>query len=495
MRHQANLLLYVPQYQGKNMAGDRNINTEGGNYNENFRDYIVNVNPNNNQTRLEYRNRQTLLNKVNNFWIKGVLEKSLLNQILIELNLEERPGAASYPWNISLQSPNNKPKPLPQGTKIIDIFQQIDEGESLLILGEPGAGKTTTLLDLTRELIDRAKKNDEDSIPVVFNLSSWKVNKRKFADWLVEELNSQYKVPNKIARSFIKHDRLLLLLDGLDEVEAGCRDDYINALNQFRQQHCPKIVVCSRIKDYETLDKSLQFQKAICLRLLTLEQVRCYLNSLGFNITGLKALIEKDEALQELAKSPLMLNVMILAYQGVDIEDMPETNVIEERQTRLFDDYIGRMLNYDRTFIYQASSKNRHKYAKEYAKSWLIWLAKKMSHESKTVFLIERIQPTCINKPVDKLLYLLIYLSIETILHISSALLGTLALFMFSKNLDLFQLSLKIMTWGFVILFFTLYIARIGYLSTDNIDENFRIKPVENLSFSYKRFVQTWKSE
>lgn len=34
------------------MTGDRNINTEGGNYNENFRDYIVNVDPNNNQTRL-----------------------------------------------------------------------------------------------------------------------------------------------------------------------------------------------------------------------------------------------------------------------------------------------------------------------------------------------------------------------------------------------------------------------------------------------------------
>ncbi|WP_287312993.1 hypothetical protein [Moorena sp. SIO1G6] len=33
-------------------------------------------------TRQEYRNRQALLTKVKNFWIKGVLEKSLYHQVL-----------------------------------------------------------------------------------------------------------------------------------------------------------------------------------------------------------------------------------------------------------------------------------------------------------------------------------------------------------------------------------------------------------------------------
>lgn len=47
------------------------------------------------------RQRQLLINKVRNYWVKGVLEKSLYNQILIELDLEERLDRIAYyiPWN------------------------------------------------------------------------------------------------------------------------------------------------------------------------------------------------------------------------------------------------------------------------------------------------------------------------------------------------------------------------------------------------------------
>lgn len=48
-------------------------------------------------TQQEYRNRRALLNKVKNFWVKGVLEESLYNQVLIELSLEERFDAVNSP--------------------------------------------------------------------------------------------------------------------------------------------------------------------------------------------------------------------------------------------------------------------------------------------------------------------------------------------------------------------------------------------------------------
>ncbi|MEM8721578.1 MAG: NACHT domain-containing protein [Cyanobacteria bacterium P01_G01_bin.39] len=478
------------------MAGEhRNIHTNGGNYNEYIGGDYVEVNPFiNDNTRLKERNRQALLNKVNNFWIEGVLKRSLYSQILIELDLEERKDIVAQPWNIALQTPENESKSLPKGTRIIDIFEQIDEGESLLILGEPGAGKTTTLLNLTRELIARVKKNDEDLIPVIFNLSSWSINKRKFADWLIEELNSQYKVPKRVGRAFIKHNRLLLLLDGLDEVKAEYREYCVDALNQFRQEHCPKIVVCSRIQDYEALDKGLQFQKVVCLKLLTLNQIRDYFNSLNFNTAGLKTLIEQDITLQELAKFPLMLNLIILAYRGVAVEDMPQAKIIAEWQTQLFDDYIERMLDYDRTFGYQASSKNEREYLKKQTKSWLIWLAKKMSQESKTVFLIERMQPNWLNSYLHENFYLLIYISIEAALHILLILMGTWALFSMD-NIDLMKFAPKVMTWGLGFLFLLLYFARTKHFSSDNINENFKIDPVENLRFSVKNFLKTWKKE
>ncbi|NEQ38525.1 MAG: NACHT domain-containing protein [Okeania sp. SIO3I5] len=347
-------------------------------------------------TPQEYRNRQALLTKVKNFWVKGVLEKSLYNQV--EFGLEERPDAIANPWSMILDTGDNSPQPLPSGTKIIEIFDEIGAG-SLLILGEPGAGKTTTLLELTRDLIARAEQNTNLLIPVVFNLSSWVNKRQKIEYWLAEELNIKYDVPKKIAQVLITQQKLLPLLDGLDEVNKEYRDNCIVALNQFKTNYGVELVVCSRIKDYEALSNRLKFQSAVYIKELTLKQVNCYLKSFGKKLRSLRKLIAEDKALQELAQSPLMLNIMTLTYQGVAVEDLPKTEVIEERKKQLFDDYIEKMFNRI------ARWKGIQIYSKAKTKYWLSWLAQNMLRESQTVFLIEQIQPILLKKKSHRFLY------------------------------------------------------------------------------------------
>jgi predicted NACHT family NTPase len=46
-------------------------------------------------------------------------------------------------------------------------------GNALLILGAPGSGKTTTLLELARSLIAASEAHADEPVPVVLNLSSW----------------------------------------------------------------------------------------------------------------------------------------------------------------------------------------------------------------------------------------------------------------------------------------------------------------------------------
>jgi predicted NACHT family NTPase len=46
---------------------------------------------------------------------------------------------------------------MPAGTPIIQVFDNL--GSALLILGAPGTGKTTLLLELAQELLERAEQD------------------------------------------------------------------------------------------------------------------------------------------------------------------------------------------------------------------------------------------------------------------------------------------------------------------------------------------------
>ncbi|WP_179077053.1 CHAT domain-containing protein [Nostoc sp. C057] len=347
-------------------------------------------------------NRNALLSKVKNFWIKGVLEESLYNQVLINLGLQEKPNLITSPWEMQLQTKSKKTTKLPSDTKVIKLFDQIGEGRTLLIVGMPGSGKTTTLLELARELISRAEANENHRIPVVFNLSSWKGKKNQpIADWLVEELNSKYSIPKKIGQSWVNEQRLLLLLDGLDEVQDEYQNACIAALNQFKKDHALEIVVCSRIHNYKAISNQLNFEKAVFLMPLTLEKVYLYLNKIDSDLTGLKVLIRQDKTLKKLACSPLMLNIMIWAYEGVSIEDLRKIDLIGERSERLFNDYIDRMFNpINRT-------KLNRRYQEKKTKFRLTWLAQNMLRESQTIFLIEEMQPSWLQSKAEKKIYFL----------------------------------------------------------------------------------------
>lgn len=349
-------------------------------------------------TPQEYRNRQALLNKVKNFWVLGVLEASLHHQVIIQLGLEDRSNVLATPWNLVVETADRTQTVLSQDTTVLNLFDRLGTGRTLLILGEPGAGKTITLLQLARELLARAEQDMNHLIPVVFNLSTWSSKWHNLADWLVAELNTKYQVPKAIALPWVNQQQLLLLLDGLDEARAQYRDACVVALNQFQQAHGTEMVLCSRIKDYEGLSHRLTLQQAIYLRSLTPEQVNGYLNSLNTDLTGLRELLAKDSVLQELARSPLMLNIMVLADEGISPKDFPQISAEAQRQ-RLFNTYIDRMLRRRGLAV---------RYSPAQTIRWLSWLAQQLVSSSQSIFLIEWLDRKWLQSSGQRWLYLIL---------------------------------------------------------------------------------------
>jgi membrane protein CcdC involved in cytochrome C biogenesis len=342
-------------------------------------------------------NRQAMLNRVRDFWVKGVLESSLHEEARIELGLEEhRDAVAERPWDVILQTPDRPDCKLPPGSKISDVFERV--GRSLLILGEPGAGKTTTLLELAREMIDRAEKDPSEKIPVVFNLSSWTDPKQTLNEWMTEEMRDNYRIQKKIAETWIENDSILPLLDGLDEVanerKAGC----VDVINGYLDGHSAQAVICCRKEEYEALDDKLKLQSAILLQSLTPEQIDGYLKRLSPDLDPLREALLKDRELQEFAKTPLILSIMTLAVRGMSIEELQSLGSIEDRRRHLFKTYVDHMFK-------RTTRIDPELYPKEKTIRWLSWLARKMSENSQTVFLIERIQPNWLETSNQKKLY------------------------------------------------------------------------------------------
>ena len=342
----------------------------------------------------------TLLRKVKEFWLEGVLEKSVHGQALIDLSKEVWTEKTENPWAQILELPDQTSRTLRPGEPIGELFAEI--GRSLLILGAPGSGKTITLLDLARDLISRAESDASQPIPVVFNLSSWTDPRRILSDWLIDELLSKYQVPKKIASRWLEASWIVPLLDGLDEVMTANQSACVEAINSHVQNNgVPGLAACSRLKEYTDLPIRLNVTGAVCLQPLTPEQVKNYVAHSGDALAGLNTALDKDPVLQTLAETPLMLDVMSMAYRDLPAEELTSTtlNTEKERRSHLFNTYIDKM------FI--RKGKGTQGYAREQTLGWLSWLASGMQQHGQTVFLIEQLQPSWLTKRAQRVVYVL----------------------------------------------------------------------------------------
>jgi len=305
-------------------------------------------------------------------------------------SLEEQEPAAVTPSSASLVSwrmdvPGKAPLAAP--TPIVQAYDWASAG--LLILGDPGVGKSTLLLELAFGLLTRAEQDITQPIPVLVNLSSWALNKPPLTTWLEEQLYLMYGIPRHLSHAWIERNELLLLLDGLDEMEPSARSTCIASINDYRDQakHVVSLVACSRRDEYLAQEKRLQWLATVEVQRLTLERVEGYLKGVGKPLAVVQAALQSNAILRELVITPLLLSMVLLAYQGKTVEDLPHLSSAEEQQRQVFEDYVKRRLKQEAPRWHQ------------HTQQWLIWLAQRMQeHDNQTEFYLERLQPDWLPK-------------------------------------------------------------------------------------------------
>lgn len=295
-------------------------------------------------SQVQLHNRQKLLLQVQNE-VRQYRLQSLHRGVLTYLAQETPPLKMRRIWDVELKVSHHPSVRLTNDTGIIQVFDRLNG--RLLILGSTGSGKTTTLIGLAKVLVSRAQTDVEEPIPVLLDLSTWKNPDQLIMDWIVEQLHIKYGISIAVVQNWIQQLQILPLIDGLDKLSLNQQVKYIQQINQMLNGDVSPLhlVICANVISYQKLSERLDLNGAIFLRPLTIPQIKDYL--INSRSRELWHNIETDKPLLNLAKTPLYLTMMTLAYEEILIMSWKHLNSFEEQRDYLFNAYIRRQLNQD----------------------------------------------------------------------------------------------------------------------------------------------------
>lgn len=314
-------------------------------------------------------------------WIDEFLARSLERIVPAKLGFAERRDAITGPLRVV---------GTPTLTGIVDIFADERTARRLVVLGAPGAGKTTQLLRLAEHLL----ADPDGPVPIVVSLSgsSWKVDPYKLVglqwallrprsaedgeesaedvamrqerltearqaqvelavdtavEWLAWEIGRLYQVPPKRVRRWLGADRspVVLLLDGLDEIrDLGDRRRCVEVLSLLRSRLNAGMVVCSRVNEYFESGRRLEFGVAVQIEPLRPRDVDDYLSEAGPELASLRAACDRNPLLARLLDTPLTLTVAVLTYRSRNVDEALVRELIDNDLDRLWSAYLTEAL-------------------------------------------------------------------------------------------------------------------------------------------------------
>ena len=285
------------------------------------------------------------------------------------------------------------------GGELVDVLARVPTGR-LVVLGEPGAGKTMLMVRLVLDLL--ARRTSGGPVPFLASVASWNPMDQELWEWLSGQLLVDHPAlasppPDGIAEptqaaALLAAGLILPILDGLDEIPGQVRGPAISRINDALRSGEQVVVTC-RTQHYRDavrpdggVEVTLRAAAAIQLRPLDADTVRGYLcDDAGGPIAKARwapvlALLGSESLAGQALTTPLMVGLARTIYNPRPGELVGELrNPDELCNPALADRTAVESLLFD-AFIPAAyrlgpRSDGRRRWSGQKAEPWLIFLA------------------------------------------------------------------------------------------------------------------------
>jgi hypothetical protein len=200
----------------------------------------------------------------------------------------------------------------------------------LMILGQPGAGKSTFLRKIGLEALKgKSGQIQGEIIPVLLELKQFTTNEVNIYNIIEQEfISCQLPLAKEFTNQLLRRGKLLLLLDGLDEVPNKNFELVIDKIQEFVKEYKQnKFVISCRTAAYR---QKFQNFKEFIIADFNDQQIQQFINNWFYSEVD-KQLgtaekcwnkIKNQKATKELARTPLLLTFLCLEYD--ESQDLPK---------------------------------------------------------------------------------------------------------------------------------------------------------------------------
>ncbi|MEH1949853.1 MAG: NACHT domain-containing NTPase [Nostoc sp.] len=197
--------------------------------------------------------------------------------------------------------------------KRVPGLEAVEKYSKLMILGKPGAGKTTFLKYLAIQCL--GGEFQADYVPIFITLKDFAetANKPGLLQYIIEDARN----PISSIENVINYDKALVLLDGLDEVREEDSDRILKEIREFSDRFSNNhFVITCRIaaKEY-TFEKFTEVEVADFDDEQIANFAKKWFTDKAVQPETFIKRLEDNSCIKELAASPLLLTLLCLAFE------------------------------------------------------------------------------------------------------------------------------------------------------------------------------------